>query len=247
VRPRSPRGRALLALHRLDPEYADLTTGLRHEGALQLLVATILSAQCTDERVNTVTPELFRRYRSAEEFAHADAAELERIIHSCGFFRNKARSIKATAQMLCEAFGGGVPASMASLVTLPGVARKTANVVLAHAFQKHEGIAVDTHVQRLSMRLGLTTETDPVRIERELMRLFPRKSWGRVSDVLIWHGRKVCFARSPACERCLLADFCPSATTTGRKAEPVQRRGGGGGPATERSHVQLREAPVAKR
>jgi len=204
--------RALEVIYRLDPLYSGLTTGLRYTTPLDLLVATILSAQCTDERVNMVTPVLFARYRSAEEFAAADLEELERIIHACGFFRNKARNIKAAAQALVERFAGQVPASMADLVTLPGVARKTANVVLAHAFGMNEGIAVDTHVQRLSQRLGLTLETTPERIEADLMPLLAPHLWGRLSDVLIWHGRRVCVARRPRCGDCVLADLCPSAT-----------------------------------
>jgi endonuclease-3 len=184
---------------------------LRFGSPLELLVATILSAQCTDERVNMVTPTLFARYPAAHDYAHADPDELEAIIHSCGFFRNKRKSIQATALALCERFGGLVPQTMDELITLPGVARKTANVVLAHAFDRHEGIAVDTHVHRLAGRLRLSREGDPVKIERDLMRLVPREQWGRLSDVLIWHGRRVCYARKPRCGECVLADICPSA------------------------------------
>lgn len=202
--------RAAEILRRLEPEYGHLTTGLAFSNSLELLVATILSAQCTDERVNLVTPTLFARYRTAEEHATADLEELEHIIHSCGFYRNKARNIRAAAQVLVERFGGEVPATMAELITLPGVARKTANVVLAHAFDRHEGIAVDTHVARLAGRLGLTREREPEKIEADLMRLVPRPHWGQVSDALIWHGRRVCAARSPRCAECLLADLCPS-------------------------------------
>lgn len=203
--------RAREVVRRLDPAYADLTTGLTHANPLELLIATILSAQCTDERVNTVTPQLFARYRTAEEYAAADPTELEGLIFTCGFYRNKARNIQGAARALVERFGGGVPATMEELIELPGVARKTANVVLAHAFRRQEGIAVDTHVQRLSRRLGLTEQTDPEKIERELMMLVPREQWGRLSDVLIWHGRRVCAARSPRCDVCILADLCPSA------------------------------------
>jgi endonuclease-3 len=198
-------------LARLDPVYRDLTTGLRFEDALQLLVATILSAQCTDERVNLVTPALFARYRTARDYGDADPEELEAIIHSCGFFRNKRKSIQAASAAICDRFGGSVPQTMAELITLPGVARKTANVVLAHAFDRHEGIAVDTHVQRLAGRLKLSKQRDPAKIERDLMRLLPRERWGRFSDVLIWHGRKLCHARKPQCGECVLADICPSA------------------------------------
>lgn len=202
--------RAREVVSRLDPLYADLTTGLTFETPLQLLVATILSAQCTDERVNMVTPSLFARYPDARALAEAQPEELETIIHSCGFFRNKAKNIQAATRMLVDRFGGDVPQTMAELIALPGVARKTANVVLAHAFGKNEGIAVDTHVHRLSGRLKLTRHVDPVKIEVDLMRLLPREHWGRLSDVLIWHGRRTCFARKPACVACALADICPS-------------------------------------
>lgn len=209
--PRGGRKRAQVTLNRLDPAYAHLTTGLNATSPLELLVATILSAQCTDERVNMVTPGLFGRYRTPEDYATADPEELETIIHSCGFYRNKARNIQGMARALIARFGGQVPTSMAELITLPGVARKTANVVLSHGFGINEGIAVDTHVGRLSQRLGLTGETEPTKIEADLMRIMPRERWGRVSDVLIWHGRLVCAARSPRCRDCSLADICPSA------------------------------------
>ncbi|MGH2448583.1 MAG: endonuclease III domain-containing protein, partial [Chloroflexota bacterium] len=165
---------------------------------------------CTDERVNMVTPALFARYRTATDFASADPAELEEMIHSCGFFRNKTKSIIAAAQGLIDRFGGNVPRTMEELITLPGVARKTANVVLNHAFGRNEGIAVDTHVQRLAGRLRLSTAKDPAKIEADLMKLLPRDRWGRVSDVLIWHGRRVCYARKPRCAICPLSDICPS-------------------------------------
>jgi endonuclease-3 len=206
-----PRRRAEEVLRRLDPLYADMTTGLTYGTPLQLLIATILSAQCTDERVNLVTPTLFARYPSANDLAESNPYEVEAMIHSCGFFRNKTRSILAASAAIRDRFGGEVPATMAQLITLPGVARKTANVVLAHAFGKNQGVAVDTHVQRLARRLGLTTRADPEKIEADLMALVPRKHWGRLSDVLIWHGRRVCFARRAACDRCVLADICPSA------------------------------------
>lgn len=209
--PRGGRKRAQDTMNRLDPAYAHLTTGLNATSPLELLVATILSAQCTDERVNMVTPGLFARYPMPEDYATADPEELEAIIHSCGFYRNKARNIQGMARALIDRFDGQVPASMAELITLPGVARKTANVVLSHGFGINEGIAVDTHVGRLSQRLGLTRETDPTKIEADLMRIVPRERWGRVSDVLIWHGRLVCAARSPRCGDCTLADICPSA------------------------------------
>jgi endonuclease III len=202
---------------RLEPLYSGLTTGLNFSNPLELLIATILSAQCTDERVNMVTPELFSRYRTAKDYADADRENLETIIHSCGFFRNKTRNIQAAAVALRDRFGGEVPDTMPELLTLPGVARKTANVVLAHAFGKNEGIAVDTHVQRLSRRLGLTSNTVPEKIERDLMARFPQEQWGRVSDLLIWHGRRMCFARNPQCEACVLNDVCPSSLVPGRQ------------------------------
>jgi endonuclease-3 len=207
------RARAWEIIRRLDPLYAGMTTGLNFTTPLELLVATILSAQCTDERVNLVTPSLFTRCRTADEYGAIGQEELEGIIHSCGFFRNKAKNIKAAAQVLAERFGGEVPQTMEELVSLPGVARKTANVVLAHAFGKNQGIAVDTHVQRLARRLGLTSETDAPKIEADLMALVQSEYWGRLSDVLIWHGRRVCSARNPRCEGCALADLCPSART----------------------------------
>lgn len=218
--------RAREVLARLDPLYHDLNTGLRFTTPLELLVGTILSAQCTDERVNLVTPTLFARYRTAKEYAEADAEEIEAIIHSCGFFRNKRKSIQAAGAMLADRFAGEVPCTMDELITLPGVARKTANVVLAHAFDRHEGIAVDTHVARLAGRLKLSRERHPVKIERDLMRLVPRDQWGRLSDVLIWHGRKVCDARAPRCGECTLNDICPSAFRASlrakRSAKPVK-------------------------
>jgi endonuclease III len=198
-------------VNRLEPLYGHLSTGLMFDSPLELLVATILSAQCTDVRVNMVTPTLFSRFSTAEEYVQSDPAEIEAIVHSCGFYRSKTKSIQATASALITRFDGEVPNTMKDLITLPGVARKTANVVLSHAFGRSEGIAVDTHVQRLSRRLGLTMEQHPVKIERELMLLLPRKSWGKISDLLIWHGRRICAARSPRCGECVLADICPSA------------------------------------
>lgn len=203
--------RAREIVRRLDPLYDGLTTGLNFTSPLELLVATILSAQCTDERVNMVTPTLFARYRSASDYAHADTTELETIVHPLGFFRNKTKNIKAMGAAIVERFGGQVPGTMAELVTLPGVARKTANVVLSHAFGRQEGVAVDTHVQRLSRRLALTDQQAPERIEADLMKLVPSDDWGRLSDVLIWHGRRVCVARQPRCGICVLSDICPSA------------------------------------
>lgn len=208
----APSSRVTEILKRLEPLYADLTTGLTFETPVQLLIATILSAQCTDERVNMVTPTLFRRFPRAEDLAAAEPEEIETIIHSCGFFRNKTKNIQGAARGLIERFGGEVPRTMEDLLTLPGVARKTGNVVLFHAFGINAGIAVDTHVQRLSRRLGLTEATDPRKIEADLTDITSREQWGRLSDVLIWHGRRVCDARSPQCGSCVLADLCPSAS-----------------------------------
>lgn len=211
---RTPR-EAEEILDRLQPLYAGMTTGLTFSSPLELVVATILSAQCTDERVNQVTPVLFARFRTAANYAEARPEDLEEIIHSCGFYRNKARNIQGMARMLLERFNGEVPATMQDLTALPGVARKTANVVLSHAFGIDVGIAVDTHVTRLSQRLGLTDNKDPVRIEQDLMTITPPERWGRVSDLLIWHGRRVCAARNPRCSDCVLADLCPSAVFPG--------------------------------
>jgi endonuclease-3 len=177
---------------------------------LQLLIATILSAQCTDKRVNMVTPALFARYRSAADFAASQPGELEKAIQSTGFYRNKTKSIRAAAAAIEKEHRGKVPETMAELHALPGVGRKTANVVLGNAFGKNEGIVVDTHVARLSQRLGLTTAQEPEKIERELMKLIPREHWTNWSHWLIWHGRRRCYARKPDCENCELLRLCPS-------------------------------------
>ena len=193
-------------LHRL---YPDARTELLHEDPLQLLVATILSAQSTDQRVNAVTRDLFRRYRTAADYAAADPAEFEREIHATGFFRNKTKLVLGAARRLVEAYGGRVPDSMEELVTLPGVARKTANVVLGSSFGKAEGVVVDTHVQRVAYRLGITLEEDPPKIERDLMERLPRSEWIFAGLALILHGRRVCLARKPRCSECALAPWCP--------------------------------------
>jgi endonuclease III len=213
ARPRTPAGRARVTDHRLEEIYpgsADTLCALDHNGAFQLLAATILSAQCTDVRVNLTTPALFARYPDAPSMASADLADLETLIRSTGFFRSKARNLVGMAQVVVSRFGGEVPSAMADLVTLPGVGRKTANVVRSVAFGL-PGLPVDTHVQRLSLRLGLTDQTDPVKVETALNALVPRARRGAFSLRLILHGRAVCVARSPRCDRCLLADFCPSA------------------------------------
>jgi endonuclease-3 len=190
--------------------YPDAHCELDFKDPLQLLVATILSAQCTDKRVNLVTPRLFAKYKSASALARAKANELEDEIRSTGFFRNKARSIRAAAAAIEKDHQGRVPETMEELRQLPGVGRKTANVVLGNAFGKDEGIVVDTHVARLSQRLGLTRHTDPEKIERDLMKIIPREHWTNWSHWLIWHGRRRCFARSPDCANCEAFRLCPS-------------------------------------
>ncbi len=207
----SRRRRTRAILERLARQHPDARCALDHGSALELLVATILSAQCTDARVNQVTPALFRRYPAAADYAAADLAELEEQIRPTGFFRNKARALKALGQALASEHGGEVPRSMEELTRLPGVGRKTANVVLGNAFAIEEGIVVDTHVQRLSRRLGLTAEEDAVKIERDLMELVPRGSWTLWSHLLIFHGRRVCQARKPDCASCAVNALCPSA------------------------------------
>jgi endonuclease III len=189
--------------------YPDAHTELNFATPLELLVATILSAQSTDKGVNQLTPVLFARYRSAADYASADRDELEKIIRPSGFFRAKANNLIALGQALCTRFGGEVPPRMRDLVTLPGVGRKTANVVLGNAFGI-PGITVDTHFARLSKRFGWTTESDPVKIEQDVASLFPRKDWTRLSHVVIWHGRRVCHARRPACGACVVGHLCPS-------------------------------------
>ena len=190
--------------------YPDAHTELNFKRPLELLIATILSAQCTDKRVNLVTPVLFKRYRTAADYANAPAAELEKAIQSTGFFRNKTRSIRAATSTIVNKHNGRVPDTMAELRELPGVGRKTANVVLGNAFHKDEGIVVDTHVMRLSKRLRLTKHNDPEKIERDLMKLVPRAHWTNWSHWLIWHGRSRCFARKPDCANCEIFRLCPS-------------------------------------
>jgi len=196
---------------RLSREFPDAHCALDHRNAFELVAATILSAQCTDARVNLVTPDLFRAYPTPAALAGAEPGAVENLIKSTGFFRNKAKSLLGMARALVERHGGRVPDTMDELVRLPGVGRKTANVVLGNAFGKNEGIVVDTHVQRISRLLGLTRETDPVKIERDLMPLVPRPRWTLFSHLLILHGRKTCIARRPACPACRIADLCPSA------------------------------------
>ena len=193
----------------LKKTYPGARCELNFSNPLQLLIATILSAQCTDKRVNLVTAELFRKYRSAADYAKAGLAELEQDIRSTGFFRNKAKSIKACCLAIVEKHGGQVPRTMEELVTLGGVGRKTANVVLGNAFNMNVGVVVDTHVARLALRLGLTKETSPEKIEQTLMKLVPREQWTLFSHWLIWHGRRRCFARNPECQTCEIKASCP--------------------------------------
>jgi endonuclease-3 len=198
-------------IRKLRERYPEATTALAHANPLQLLVATILSAQCTDARVNMVTKDLFTKYRTAEDYANADPEVFEQEIKSTGFFRQKTKSILGMAQGLQERHGGSVPASMDELTALPGVGRKTANVVLGNAFGIDVGVVVDTHVRRISNRLGLTTRSDPEKIERDLMEAVPQSEWTPFAHLLIHHGRQICTARSPKCEICPIAPECPSA------------------------------------
>lgn len=210
--------RAMKVLELLKKRYPVPETMLDHRNSWELLVATVLAAQCTDARVNTITPELFRRWPDPAALAAASQEELESVIRPTGFYHNKAKNLLGAAKRVTEVFGGEVPHTLEELVTLPGVARKTANVVLWGGFGINEGLAVDTHVKRLSFRLGLTKHTDPVRIEQDLIRLFPREEWGDVNHRLVWFGRDVCDARNPACEVCELAELCPRQGVGKRKS-----------------------------
>ena len=194
----------------LASEHPDPRTALRHENAYQLVVATILSAQCTDERVNAVTPALFGRWPTAADLARARPGEIEKVIRPTGFFRNKTKSLLGMARAVVEEHGGEIPDTMEALVGLPGIGRKTANVILGNAFGKNEGVVVDTHVRRLSRRLAFTRHDDPKKIELDLMDLFPRDRWTMLSHLLIFHGRRVCVARRPRCEECVVSHLCPS-------------------------------------
>jgi endonuclease III len=196
-------------IERLAVEHADAEIALRFDTELDLLVSVMLSAQTTDVNVNRVTEQLFKKYRRPEDYLSVPQEELERAIFATGFYRQKAKSIRGTMRVLLEEFDGNVPRTLPELLRLPGVARKTANVVAAELGDA-QGIVVDTHVRRLSQRLGLTREEDPVKIERDLVRFVPRADWGRFPHLMIWHGRRVCDARKPACDRCVLADLCPS-------------------------------------
>ena len=214
---KTDRAMAILAL--LKKRYPVPETMLVHENPWELLVATVLAAQCTDARVNTITPELFRRWPDPASLSLATQEELEEVIRPTGFYHSKARNLLGAARRVCEVYGGEVPARLDELITLPGVARKTANVVLFGAFGINEGLAVDTHVKRISYRLGLTAQTDPVAVEKDLMRLFPRSEWGDVNHRMVWFGRDVCHARSPRCDVCELSEICP------RREPPREGRG----------------------
>lgn len=196
----------LCELHRLYPEHI---IPLHHKSAWELLCAVILSAQCTDERVNQITPNLFKKYPTVEQMAKADIKEVEKLIHSAGFYHSKALSLIEMSKRVCEVYGGQIPQNMKDLLTLRGVARKTANVMLGDYFKKPEGIVVDTHIKRLSFRLGLTKQTDPVKVEQDLMQLIPYEDWGWFGIALILHGRRVCNARKPLCQKCSFANLCP--------------------------------------
>ena len=207
---RKKRERAERVYDLLAEEHPDARTALHHENAFQLAVATILSAQCTDERVNSVTPALFERWPTATAMAGARPKDLEKVIRPTGFFRNKTKSLLGMTRAVVQEHGGEIPDSMEALVGLPGIGRKTANVILGNAFGRDEGIVVDTHVRRLSRRLRFTTHDDPEKIEHDLMDLFPRERWTMLSHLLIFHGRRVCVARKPRCEECVVSHLCPS-------------------------------------
>lgn len=199
-------------IRRLRLRFPDAHCELDYDSPIHLLAATILSAQCTDERVNQITPALFARYPTVVDFAEADQSELEEVVRPTGFYRQKSRYIREASQLILLNFGGEVPASMDDLLQLPGVARKTANVVRGEIYGLSDGITVDTHVKRVSARLGFTTQTDPDKVERDLMAIIPRESWLRISHLLVWLGRRICKARVPDCPNCPLNDICPSST-----------------------------------
>ena len=201
--------RAPIIFERLRAKYPKTVPALDHHNAWELLVATVLAAQCTDARENMVTPKLFARWPGPAELAKATQEELEEVIRSTGFYHNKAKNLLGAATRVTKDFKGAVPRTMAELITLPGVARKTANIVLSNSFGVHEGIAVDTHVTRLAYRLGLTDFEDAVKIERDLMPLFPQEQWGEINHLLVYHGRETCMARKPNCPECVLTDICP--------------------------------------
>jgi len=208
-----PKARVLKIIELLEKEHPDATIALRYKNPLELLIATILSAQATDEQINALTPKLFKKYATPEDYANAELTELEQDIKSSGFYHNKAKNLKNSAKLLVEKYNSQVPKTMEELVELSGVARKTANIVLFNAYGVIAGIAVDTHVRRLSQRLGLTENSNPDKIEKDLMNIVPKDKWMRITDLLIFHGRRVCDARKPRCDACLLNKICPSAFT----------------------------------
>lgn len=212
------RKHALKVISILEETYPDARVALNFSNPLELLVATVLSAQCTDERVNKVTKHLFKKYKRAEDYANVDLKELEEDVKQTGFYKRKARFLKKIAEAIVEKFNSQVPKTMKEMLSLPGVARKTANIVLSNAYGVLEGIAVDTHVLRLARRLSLSSEKDRDKVEKDLMALFPRDMWLRVTDLLITHGRRVCKARKPDCEACVINNLCPSASTLGRSS-----------------------------
>jgi endonuclease-3 len=206
-----PKARAIRILDLLEKEYSSAEIALEYTNPLELLIATILSAQATDEQINAITPKLFKKYKTPEDYANADLAALEQDIKSSGFYHNKAKNIKNCAKTLVEKFHSKVPKTMDELLELPGVGRKTANIVLANAFGVVEGVAVDTHVGRLAQRLGLSENDDPTKIEADLMKIVPKDKWMRITDLLIFHGRRVCTAKKPNCPGCVLNKICPCA------------------------------------
>jgi len=208
-----PKARALKVMELLEKEHADAEIALHYKNPLELLIATILSAQATDEQINAITPKLFQKYKTAKDYANADLTELEQDIKSSGFYHNKAKNLKNSAKLLVEKYNSQVPKTMEELVELPGVARKTANIVLFNAYGVIAGVAVDTHVRRLAQRLGLTENTNQDKIEKDLMNIVPKDKWMRITDLLIFHGRRVCDARKPRCDACVLNKICPSAFT----------------------------------
>ena len=210
-----PKQRVAKIIELLEKQYPNAKTALNYSNPLEILVATMLSAQTTDERVNIVTQKLFKKYRTPEDYANVDIKELEQDIRSTGFYHNKARNLKKCCQLLIEKYNSQVPKTMEEMLELPGVARKTANIVLYNAYGIISGIAVDTHVRRVSQRLGLTEHDEPAKIEQDLMQITPKDKWMKLTDLLIFHGRQVCIARKPKCEICVLNKICPSAFTFG--------------------------------
>jgi endonuclease-3 len=210
-----PKQRVTIIIELLEKQFPNAKTALNYSNPLEILVATMLSAQTTDERVNIVTQKLFKKYRTPEDYANADIKELEQDVRSTGFYHNKARNLKKCCQLLVEKYNSQVPKTMDEMLELPGVARKTANIVLYNAYGITSGIAVDTHVRRVSQRLGLTENDDPDKIEQDLMQITPKDKWMKLTDLLISHGRQVCIARKPKCEICVLNKICPCAFTCG--------------------------------